>query len=138
MADLGNGAYIKWDGTEVSRVVSISGLSRSVAVVDAETLKGNAAIPLRPKCISDRVEHDSFDVTLYGDFSSGTGVANWMPEVGQTYVIHVYSPVDSKYWTADAALVGTNSGDFNVDEKHEQTLTFQLTGATKITVQPTA
>lgn len=137
MADLGNGAYIKWNGTEVSRVVSISGLSRSVAVVDAETLKGDA-IPLRPKCISDRVEHDSFDITLYGDFSTGTGVANWMPQLGQTYAIIVYAPDDSKYWTANAALVGTNSGDFNVDEKHEQTLTFQLTGASVIDVQPSA
>jgi hypothetical protein len=138
MASLGNGAYIGIGAdaeqtTDIARVVSITGLNRSVAVIDAEVLKSSSN-GLRQKCISDRVEHDSFEVTIYGDFSSGSDYDSWMPAIPSASVfIKIFGPDQTKYWYSKGKLIGSNSGDFNLDEKHTQTLTFQLDGTAPIT-----
>lgn len=133
MAQLGNGAYIKIGGSTLARVISVAGLSRSVAVVDVEELEPQAANPLRRKLFSDRVEHEGFEVTLHGDFGSGSDAGAWLPTLGSQVTIGVYGPDDSKYWTSNGVVQATNSGDMSLDEAHVQTITLHLDGTAAVT-----
>jgi len=133
MASLGNGSYVQVDGTKIARVISVAGISRSVAVVDVEELEPQAANPLRRKLFSDRVEHDGFEVTLHGDFGSGPDAAAWIQTLGGASVaIAVYSPDSNKYWSSTGVVQASNSGDLNIDEAHVQTFTIHLDGNNNI------
>lgn len=128
MAEFAQGSLISFAGGNVARVVSVTALNTSSAVTDVTLLSQKAGY--KEKAFSQLVDHESFEVTMYSDFSTGTGVANWIPAHGAVVDVIISSPDNATQIFGHGAIIGSSTGDLVSDEVVVSTRTIQFLGGT--------